>query len=130
MQLVVCDGEAYDDVKVVEPGVDDNFIEQRLKDLFEKDSDGSFAILTDQDKEPGNEEFYIQAVYMCTEQMGEGDNGFVLEYRDGSGDKHYQCFNVSPGLQGLEDVTKAFIDYLHSNEEWKTPFEWETLNLV
>ena len=121
MQFIIGEG---DEEKLVEPGVDDDIIERSLNGLFEKDGENRFAILVDEGNEPGNEEFYIQVLYL-SDEYGKDEEGFVLEYRDGSNDKHYQCFSVSLGPVGLKEVTKAFIQYLHSKDEWKTSFEWE-----
>ena len=123
MQFTVQSGD-IEEVKLVEPGVNDDLIEQSLNSLFEKEGENRWAILADEDKEPGNEEFYIQVLFLSNEG-GKDNEEFVLEYRDGSYDKHYQCLTVSEGTPGLGEIKKAFIGYLHSNEDWKSPFEWQ-----
>lgn len=112
---------------VGEGALDEKLIEQCLKSLSEGEGENRYAILVD-DKDPANGEFYIQ-VLGTPDGDEEGEYGFVLEHREGSRDKHYQCFTVSSGSRGLDEVTQAFIGYFHSNEKWKTPFDWEN-NLV
>ena len=123
MQFIVNDLGTYDDLKEVKPGRDDGYIEQCLKSLFEEGGDDGFVILADEDKEPGNEGYYMQVAYNGR------DKGFVLEYQDGSVDEHYQCLTISLGAQGLQEVTQAFLSYLHATEEWKTSIESKTIEL-
>ena len=136
MQLIVCDCGTYDDPREVKPGIDDAYIAQRLRKLFDEGGDDRFMILADEDKEPGNEGYFIQ-VYFDSPDFDDDDEeddeedyddveeeGFALEYRDGSEDKHYQCLSVLKGSLGFFEVTKAFLSYLHGTEEWRTAFDW------
>lgn len=47
--------------------------------------------------------------------------GFVLEYQDGSVDKHYQCADSD---LGLDAVVRAFRLYAQGDERWRTGLEW------
>ena len=123
MLLIVCEGETQDDDRIVEAGADDDYIEQRLRGLFGKEGDYGFVILADEDKEPGNEQFYIQC-YIDTFE-GQNEESISLEYRDGSSDKHYTCSDHLIGLNGLELIIMAFVAYLHSKEDWTSSFTWE-----
>ncbi len=97
---------------------DDAAIRTAIRSLLDRgEDDNPFAILVD---EP-NPEHYIQTLF-CPADPGSEDEdyGFVLEYREGSSDQHYQCLTAS-----LSEVSEAFIDYLHAGKNWRTRFNWE-----
>ena len=117
MLLTVCEGETQDDDRIVEAGADDDYIEQRLRGLFGKEGDYGFVILAD------NELSFIQCHIDTFE--GKNEENIILEYHDGSDDKHYICSDHLIGLYGLELIIMAFVDYLHSKEDWNSSFTWE-----
>lgn len=59
-------------------------------------------------------------VYMQT--AGDDDDGFMLEYRNGSESEHYVCSN--PHLTH-NDVIQAMQRYLENDSRWKTDIEWQ-----
>ena len=122
MLLSVSEGKSGESERIV--GIEQaGHIEQVLRELLYVGGKDRFVILADEEKEPGNEEYYIQC-YFDTPKGG-SKNIFDLEYRDGSGDKHYRCSSELSGLFGLELVIKAFVDYLHGKEDWNSDLEWE-----
>ena len=48
--------------------------------------------------------------------------GFVLEYQEGSLDKHYICTDSN---LGLDVVIRALQLYAQGDERWRTELEWE-----
>ena len=82
-------------------------IEESIRSLT---GDGdSFAILARAEQE------YIQT-------SGDPSHGFVLEYRDGSEDKHFSCSNFE---LSAEQVIRAFQSYLAADDKWKSELEWQ-----
>ena len=122
MLLTVCEGEAGESERIVEPE-DDQHVEQVLRELFYVEEDDRFVILADRERKPVNGEFYIQC-HFGTLEIDE-EYILLLEYREGSSDKHYRCLNDLSGLNGLELVVRAFVDYLHGKEDWRSGLEWE-----
>lgn len=59
-------------------------------------------------------------VYMQT--AGDLDDGFMLEYRNGSESEHYVCSN--PYLSH-DDVIQAMQRYLQNDSRWKTDIDWQ-----
>jgi hypothetical protein len=55
-----------------------------------------------------------------------GNGAYMLEYREGSPDKH---FRVSRSLP-LEDVAGAFVAYLSQDAGWRSRYEWEKIDLT
>ncbi|MFO0863897.1 MAG: hypothetical protein U0744_04435 [Gemmataceae bacterium] len=51
---------------------------------------------------------------------------YVLEYQDGSLDRHYHAIDEPITL---ERVTSAFIKYLLGDPTWLTDFKWEKMEL-
>ncbi len=98
---------------------DDAAVRAALRRLFDGVEDEPFMVLVE-GPEPERSEYFIQTARIST-------GSFVLEYREGSWDQHYQCDAVSLGPRGLRELTSAFIDYLHGNNTWKTRFEWKQL---
>ena len=117
MHFTFCEG-GEEKTRLVEPGEDSDFIERSLNRIFEKEGWDRFAILEDK------EQFYVQVAFLAKEG-GKENEGFILEYRDGSKDEHYRCLRVSSGSAGLMEVTRVFNEYLHHKDEWRTSFEWE-----
>ncbi len=73
----------------------------------------------------GRGEFIILAAadQVFLQASGEDDGPYALEYREGSGDRHFRC---------TRDLTKAevegaFLKYLNRDARWKTDFPWEPL---
>ena len=100
---------------------DDAEIQSAIQSLIDDGiADDAFLIL-DHGPFPEQELYYMQAAY--GPPIKEGDAGdFLLEYQDGSIDRHYQCDPVSP-----EEATKAFIEYLHGEDAWKERLHWERI---
>jgi hypothetical protein len=74
-----------------------------------------FAILS------ADPETYIQ----CAEQK-ESPYEYILEYQDGSVDKHYEA---SDGPITLRRVLSAFQKYLRSDPTWRSDFRWVKMKL-
>ena len=74
-----------------------------------------FAILGD------DPDTYIQ----CAEQR-EPPYEYVLEYQDGSLDRHYQAVD---GPITLDRVVAAFRKYLRRDPSWRSNFRWEKMDL-
>ena len=92
-----------------------------IRSLMDKgEDDNPFAILVD-GPDPDHSEYYLQTLF-CPAEPGSADEdyGFVLEYREGASDQHYQYLTASLG-----EVTEAFVDYLHAGNGWRTRFDWE-----
>ena len=86
-----------------------NVTEEELIDAFEDDvGRGEFIILSQ------SGEVYIQAA-------GEGDDPYVMEYREGDSDHHFQCTRKL----SKANVQSAFMKYLRGDDSWKTDFEWK-----
>jgi hypothetical protein len=64
---------------------------------------------------------YIQ----CAEQK-EPPWEYILEYQDGSLDKHYQAKDASITL---DRVLAAFAKYLRGDGSWRSNFQWEKMDL-
>ena len=91
----------------------DNVTETDIEDFFvDEELRGEFIVLS-QD----GDNYYIQST-------GEGDEGYELEYRDGSGDQHYRATTVL----SKDEVKEAFLDYLHGRSQWRTRWTWEKLD--
>jgi hypothetical protein len=74
----------------------------------------SFAILT------RSEGSYIQV-------LGGGESGYVLEYQEGSLDRHYFC--PDPDL-GIDAVVAAFQSYARDDDDWRTALSWRRQKLA
>lgn len=72
--------------------------------------DNSFAILD------GGPLTYLQVA-------AEGGGRYLLEYQEGSVDRHYQA--TSP--LSLDQVTAAFLSYLGEDARWRTAAEWRRI---
>jgi hypothetical protein len=62
-----------------------------------------------------DDQFYMQS-------SGTVDTGFILEYREGSEDKHFGVYN--PSLTADEVIT-AFCEYAESKEGYKLRYSWD-----
>src|SRR5271155_2770047 len=51
-----------------------------------------------------------------------GDATFILEYQEGSTDKHFRCPDEA---LTKERVTRAFQKYARGDETWRADFSWE-----
>ena len=87
--------------------VSDRQIERSIRSLTGKGD--SFAILARADQD------YIQT-------SGDSRNGFVLEYREGSEEKHFSCSSTE---LSVEQVISAFQSYLAADDKWKSELEWQ-----
>ena len=122
MQLVLND-------EIVSEDPDDGLIERALRGMDPDRED--YVILSTAD-----EWTYIQAQMLRDEKHVwdpysdqfvevEGDVDILLEYQDGSIERHYFCVEDID----IQRLTQIFIHYLHSDEQWKTQLEWEHLPL-
>lgn len=57
--------------------------------------------------------------------LGGANEGFVLEYREGSDDTHFQHFTCSQAPCSLEQVLAAFLSYCRGDGAFKRTLEWE-----
>lgn len=60
---------------------------------------------------------YIQAGY--GEEAGAPKGTYVLEYREGSPEKHWRTLSPS-----LDDIVSAFLDYSRGRMDWTRAFTW------
>lgn len=75
-----------------------------------------FAILSREDSNT-----YIQC-----DEMTEPPWEYVLEYQDGSINKHYRAIG---GAIKLDQIIAAFRKYHDGDASWLTDFEWELMDL-
>jgi hypothetical protein len=68
-----------------------------------------------------NSDTYIQ----CAQAKGRAYE-YVLEYQDGSLDRHYHAVD---GPISLERVLAAFVKYRRGDPSWRFDFEWEKMDL-
>jgi hypothetical protein len=61
----------------------------------------------------------------CAEQT-EMPFGYVLEYQDGSLDKHFRAVDEPIWL---DRILSAFLKYLRGDESWQSDFVWEKMDL-
>jgi hypothetical protein len=64
--------------------------------------------------------------YMQCARRKEPPYHYVLEYQDGSLDRHYHAVD---GPIPLERVLAAFVKYLRRDPSWRFDFEWEKMDL-
>ncbi len=89
----------------------DNVSEAELARAFQDDAGrGEFIILSQADQ------IYIQA-------SGEYDEPYILEYRDGDSDHHFQSVEDVP----KEMVQAVFMKYLKGDHSWKRDVAWAKL---
>lgn len=74
-------------------------------------SNDSFLILST------GEMHYIQTAH-------NGDGSYVLEYRDGSDEAHYECVD---SVLTPQRISGAFVSYFNDTDDWKTSLHWEPL---
>ena len=56
--------------------------------------------------------------------------GFVLEYQEGSLERHYQAIYDATGHEiTLDDVISVFQSYANGDDSWKGKYEWVKVNL-
>lgn len=60
---------------------------------------------------------YVQAI---TDE----DDVYILEYQDGSLDRHYFCNSEI----SIDDIVRVFVLYLDANPEWQMSLCWEKLD--
>jgi len=68
-----------------------------------------------------NDDTYIQ----CAEQS-EPPYEYILEYQDGSIDRHYRA--VAESIT-LDEVLAAFVKYVRQDASWMREFRWEKMDL-
>jgi hypothetical protein len=77
-----------------------------------------------------NEQFVILATseftFLQCAEPDRRDGDYVLEYQDGSLDKHF-CATDKP--LPIERVQEAFVKYLNGDPTWQIDFDWEKMNL-
>ena len=96
-----------DDDQVSNPSVDE--LRQRLPQI----GIDEFCILSLE------EERYIQCFH-------NDDETYLLEYRDGSADKHFAA--TSEDLL-IHDIVEAFVGYLENDtDRWQTNHQWESVD--
>lgn len=94
-----------DGTQLAPPSLDD--LSQTIRSLTQPEN--GFAILSLED------EIYLQLLL-------EEDGTFLIEYREGSADRHYQCSEVD-----IEDAVRIVQDYAVGNEAWKLSLPWAKL---
>ncbi len=104
MQLIIGGNKVNEEVT-------NSLIERSIWGL--KDETDSFAILEK------DEMHYIQT-------SGDSENGFILEYQNGSIEEHFTCTNEPIDTNR---VIKAFQSYLAQDRKWITEYTWEKENL-
>lgn len=76
------------------------------------------------------EEFAILSAgpdtYLQCAEQNQPPYEYILEYQDGSLDRHYQAVDQPITL---ERVTDAFLKYLRRDPSWQSDFEWEKMDL-
>lgn len=87
----------------------DDLIVKSLESLGANDD--SFLILSK------DEMHYMQTVRLS-------DGTYVLEYRAGSDDSHFECVDA---MLSLQKISAAFLSYFHEKDDWKTSLHWEPL---
>ncbi len=100
MQFNLNDDKQFDDVDAT--SLRDGLAGMQMDD---------FAILSSDD------EVYVQC--FC-----EGDNCFVLEYREGSYLSHFAADSEEVHLSDVQD---AFVGFLEGNGSWKERWNWERI---
>lgn len=105
MELTLESGKSYENP-------DTGMIELALRTL-DGDANG-YAILSHE------YEIYMQV-------SGGPTEGFRLEYRDGSEDKHFQTARED---LTLDDIVEAFTRYAKADESWRSLFEWKPLDMT
>ena len=91
----------------------DHVTENELVNAFQDDKGREdFIILSKR------EQIYIQA-------SGVNDDPYVIEYREGDDEHHFQSVNEV----SKDTVLKTFLKYLKNDSSWKTDIEWERLEL-
>lgn len=64
--------------------------------------------------------------YMQCAQQDESPFEYILEYQDGSLERHYEAVD---GPITLDRVLGAFVKYLRGDDSWKQDFEWVRMDL-
>jgi hypothetical protein len=64
--------------------------------------------------------------YMQCAEQDEPPYEYVLEYQDGSLDRHYHAVD---GPITLDRVLTAFRNFLRGDPSWRTDFHWDKLDL-
>jgi hypothetical protein len=76
------------------------------------------------------EEFAILAVdhdtYIQYAGQKKRPSEYVLEYQDGSLDRHYQAVDRPIAV---DRVTAVFLKYLRGDSSWRSDFRWEKMDL-
>lgn len=82
--------------------------------------EGAIRSLADQEQEEG---FVILSLSTQTyvQVAGTPQDGYVLEYRDGTPDQHYSCEN--PNLTE-DEVIGVFLHFFAQDDEWKQCVPW------
>lgn len=105
MELTLENGKTYENP---DPGI----IERALRTLDGESN--SYAILS------VKYEIYMQA-------CGGPADGFVLEYREGSEERHYQTTRDDVPL---DEIIKAFSLYARGDDGWRSQFDWKPLDVT
>jgi hypothetical protein len=110
LELVVADG-----TKISNPSPAD--IEDVLNSL--QGGADQFAIL---ERRTSRGEGFIQTITGDRDP----DTGFVLEYQEGSSERHYQAIYNALGHEFTrKDVISAFQSYANGDDSWKGKYKWE-----
>lgn len=102
--LALADGRSID-------GPDRKLVEECVRGLSEKDWFVTFK------RRPN---FYIQVG--CGDRAGAPRGRYVIEYRDGSPDKHWRAFSSD-----LDELVPAFLEYHQGGMQWIGGFSWKPL---
>ncbi len=94
-------------------------LELLLLSIFETSGkdEAAFAIL-----ERADEEYMQAAIHVSDNSINE----YILEYRDGNSNEHYECSNKAIDLGS---VIRAFQFYLSEDDLWKQEFTWKKANV-
>lgn len=99
-------------LSIIDP--DDETIKRELKSLIA--GANTFATLGKLSDDTG-------LTYMQT-AMCDNEGGFIIEYNDGSKDKHFRALK----LVSKDEVIEAFLSYAKEDNHWKQMFNWERVN--
>ena len=87
-------------------------VEQAVRSL--PGGDDSYAILAQSGRDDRSGDYYIQT-------LGGPSEGYLLEYREGSAQRHFRCTEAA---LTTDAVLAAFLAYFHGRADYKTGLRW------